>query len=75
MKDRMEKIIDRINEVEREANSVWFKLQTVGGKNTEYRLERRLEELDKEAGTIIRTVIDMGYDIERDGIGNVISIK
>lgn len=68
-----ESIINKINSTESKANSRWFQMQTVSGAERDI-LERDMDALDGEARTIIWTVIQMGYDIQRDDIGVVTDI-
>lgn len=68
-----ESIINKINSTESKANSRWFQMQTTSGAERDI-LERDMDALDGEARTIIWTVIQMGYDIQRDDIGVVTDI-
>lgn len=69
-----EEIIKKINNAEQKANSKWYQMQTKPEGAERDKLERDMEALDSEALIIIWTVMQLGYDIQRDGIGTVTDI-
>lgn len=69
-----EEIIKKINNAEQKANSKWYQMQTKPEGAERDKLEREMQALDTEALIIIWTVMQLGYDIQRDGIGTVTDI-
>ena len=67
-------IVKKINNAEQKANSKWYQMQTKPEGAERDKLERDMEALDSEALVIIWTVMQLGYDIQRDGIGTVTDI-
>lgn len=69
-----ENIIKRINEIEQESSRRWFHMLTMPDGAGRDSVERDVDALDAQALGIIWTVMQMGYDVERDGIGTVTDI-
>lgn len=67
-------IVKKINSAEQRANSRWYQMQTKPDGAERDMLERDMQALDAEALAIIWTVMQLGYDIQRDGIGTVTDI-
>lgn len=67
-------IIKKINNAEQKANSKWYQMQTKPEGAERDKLEREMQALDSEALIIIWTAMQLGYDIQRDGIGTVTDI-
>ena len=66
-------VIGKINATEQKANSRWWLAQTKSGKERD-ELEADMQALDAEARVMLWTLVQMGYDIQRDGIGTVTDI-